>query len=301
MNNCILLLTGDEQKRKTSHFLYLLPTFMRENYIALTTHGFDSDAAMRDVSKIAASNLVLVWDELERYLNSRTESNFKKVIDATPQKVIDKYEVIPTTVRPRAIYGGTSNKREFKLSGMGSRRIFHIPVKWVDTDRMNRVCWHKLVNDLRKECDKHLKDGIVPWLLDEDELQLQARLHRGIQAKTSIDLMLGEVFQFDLKFDELVGVTSFQNDKSGRLMATQQVMDRMMQYNYSVKGLNRKGFENALQMMCANYTETVRSKLELHSPKCVINKGRAEQGNLKRWVMPPLNQDVVKNLWEGVD
>jgi len=300
MNNCILLLTGPEQIRKTSHFLYLLPSFMRDN-ISLTTHGFGSDSAMRDITKIAANSLVVVWDEIERYLNSQTESNFKDLIDAVPRKVVDKWQTIETTIRPKSIYGGTSNKREFKLSGLGSRRIFHIPVKWVDTDKMDRVCWHKIINDLKDECAALMKDNIVPWLLDEDELELQARLHRGIQSKTSVDLMLEEIFQFDQEFDDLSNVSCFQADRSGRLMTSKQVMSTMEQFGYSMKNVNRKGFENALTVACSNYTGTLRVHLEIYSPKCIIKKGMAYQGNVKRWVMPPLNKDNINSLWEGIE
>ena len=63
MNNCVLLLTGNEQIRKTSHFRYMLPKFMREERIAFTTHGFATESAIRDITKISAGNSLLVWDE----------------------------------------------------------------------------------------------------------------------------------------------------------------------------------------------------------------------------------------------
>lgn len=300
INNCVLLLTGKEQIRKTSHFMYLLPEFMRE-YVAFTTHGFETDAAVRDVSKIAANNLVVVWDEVEQYLNAKTESNFKKLIDSVPQKVIDKYDKLSTTIVPIAVYGATSNKREFKLSGLGSRRLFHIPVSWVDTNKMNRICWHRIVNDLKKECDKLLKDGITPWLLDEDELELQIELHSSIQAKSSIDLILGEVFKFEEEFDNLAQVTSFQNDRTGRLMTTKQVLDTISRMGYNVTNLNRKGFENALTVHCSQFTRTVRTVVRIGSPDCNIQRGRAAQGRLWRWVMPPINTSLANHIFQGID
>jgi hypothetical protein len=299
INNCVLLLTGKEQIRKTSHFMYLLPSFMRDN-IAFTTHGFDTDAAIRDVSKIAMNSLVVVWDEVERYLTSKTESNFKKLIDSVPQKVVDKYQVLESTITPKAIFGATSNQKEFKLSGMGSRRLFHIPVSWVDTDKMDRVCWWRLINDLRAECQVLLDDGIVPWLLDEDELELQTKLHHHILSKTSVDLMLEEVFEFDTEFDDMLRVTTFQSDKSKCLLTTKQVLDTMSKYGYNVTHVNRKGVENALEVACSHYTSTVRGSKEIASPVCTIKKGRAWQGRLWRWVMPPLNSNMLNGVFEGI-
>ena len=142
INNCILILTGPEQIRKTSHFRYMLPEWMRGRYVVFTTHGFGTEASMRDLSKISATARIVVWDEVEQYLNEKTESNLKKLIDNTPQTVIDKYETIPRTIYPVSIYGATSNQNEFKLGSRGSRRMFIIPVKWVDTDSMSNICWH---------------------------------------------------------------------------------------------------------------------------------------------------------------
>ena len=145
--------------------------------IALTTHGFKANNDMRDIVKIASSNMVVVWDEIEQYLDATTESNFKKVLDGNPQKFIDKYETNASTYVPLSLYGATSNKREFRLSDDGSRRIFHIPVTWVDTDTMDCICWHKLINILKREYDELVENGFTPWMLTESQLQQQSQLH----------------------------------------------------------------------------------------------------------------------------
>ena len=295
MNNCILLLTGPEQIRKTSHFRYMLPTFMRDK-IAFTTHGFANEGSMRDVVKLSSSNLLIVWDEIEQYLSAETESNFKKIIDNNPQKIIDKYEVIEKTIRPTAVYGGTSNQREFRLGAEGSRRLFNIPVKWVDTDLMAKVCWHKLINDLRQEMEMETRAGRIPWLLTEEQLELQRSYHSRMRSKNTLDVVLAELFAFDeplhLTDDGfLPGATSLQNS-NGRLMSTKDVCDTLTSYGFGQLAVKRPAVIKTLERMCSDYTNTQRTAIKLSMPKCKVSRGMAVQGPHSKWVMPPMRTDV---------
>lgn len=302
MNNCVLLLTGREQIRKTSHFRYLFPPFLRD-MVSFTTHGFATENSMRDVSKLSATSLVLVWDELEQYLSGETESNFKKIIDGNPQKIIDKYETIEKTIKPIAIYGATSNMREFRLGAEGSRRIFHIPVSWVDTDLMHQICWHKLINDMKGEAEWIIKTGQVPWLLNKEQLQYQAVLHTGIRAKSSVDLMLEEVFDFTkpLKLTAsggIRGVTSLQTDRTGRMLSTKEVSDVLLRAGYNLSGVKRVALVKTLERVCGDYTGTRHQSTHLARPACTIKKGQATQHQYKKWVMPPMREELRANLFQ---
>jgi hypothetical protein len=302
MNNCVLLLTGPEQIRKTSHFKFLLPEFMRE-YIAFTTHGFVSETAMRDVVKLSSTNLVLVWDELEQFLVSGAESNFKKVIDGNPQKIIDKYETIEKLIKPIAIYGATSNKREFNLSSEGSRRLFHIPVKWVHTNRMREINWHRLINELRGEVSWGLKSNQTPWLLTEEQLSYQSDLHRDLRAKTGIDMMLNEVWDFNVEVPlkdggAIPNVKSVQNDKTGRLLTTTEVKNTLIKAGFNSFDLKLPALTKSLERMCGSYTGTLRRPIELERPRCRVVRGRAEQHQYKKWVLPPMRQEAAANMFK---
>lgn len=303
MNNCVMLLTGREQIRKTSHFKYMFPPFMR-HLVAFTTHGFATETAMRDVVKLSATNLVLVWDELEQFLIPGAESNFKKIIDGNPQKIIDKYETIEKTITPIAAYGATSNLREFKLGGEGSRRIFHIPVTWVNTDKMQEICWHKLFNDLKGEIEWGLKSGHVPWLLTEEQLQYQLYLHSGLRAKNNIDMMLEEIYEFEepIKWNglgrTLPGVNSLQTDKTGRLLTTKEVSDVLIKAGMSSMNIKRPALVKSLERLCGEYTDTRQKKRELHRPTCIIYKGLATQHQYKKWVMPPMREAARVDMFK---
>lgn len=301
ISSCVMLLTGPEQIRKTSHFRFLLPPFMKDK-IAFTTHGFSTDAAMRDVSKLSSTNLIMVWDELEQYLNSDTESNFKKIIDGNPQKIIDKYEVVDKVIQPIAIYGATSNQTQFNLGSEGSRRLFHIPVKWVDTDSMKKICWHKLINDLKTEAEWGMKIGQVPWMLNEKQLEIQRRFHSRIRAKNSIDMMLEEVFDFSNPITyvngghSLTGIKSIQSDKSGRLMTTKEVNDLLIRAGFSMTNVKRPALVRSLERLCGEYTGTSAKAKELTHPVCHIKKGLATQHQYKKWVMPEIQEEMKKVL-----
>lgn len=295
-NNCVLLLTGPEQIRKTSHFRYLFPSFLRE-HIAFTTHGFSTEGGMRDVTKLASTSLILVWDEIEQYLTADTESNFKKIIDGMPQKIIDKYETIPVTIQPRCMYGATSNLREFKLGDEGSRRLFHIPVKWVDTDHMDTVCWHSLISKLHEEVKFAIKSGDIPWLLTQEQLEYQSSLHKNIRSRTTLDFALEELFRFDVPKPlrdggSMAKISSIQSDTSGLTMTTKDISDMLTRYGFGYVGIKRPALVKTLERLCGDYTGTKRYGVFLVSPKCKVYKGMATQGNHKRWIVPPLRRSI---------
>jgi len=267
--------------------------------IAFTTHGFGTETSDRDVCKLSASNLMIVWDELEQYLNSTTEPNFKKIIDNNPQKIIDKYQVLPMVVKPIAIYGATSNMRQFKLGQEGSRRMFHIPVKWVDTDILLEINWHKIINDLKIKVSKLLKRGIVPWLLEEEELEQQIHLHKSLRAKNAIDITLAEVFDTskDLTGRSIIpGVKTLQRNTNFRALTTKEVADLLIRYGFPPHKMHRPTLIRALERLCGNYTVTRRKTKMFETPACRVYKGLAVQSNKRKWIMPPMYDYV----WESI-
>lgn len=293
MNNCVLLLTGPEQIRKTSHFRYMLPKFMREERIAFTTHGFSNESSLRDLIKLASGCSLLVWDEIEQYLNAETESNFKKLIDSTPTKFIDKYATIETNYKPIAMYGGTSNQREFKLSDTGSRRLFIIPVKWVHTDRLDNVCWWRIINDLRDEMLKFRGDN-PPWLLSKDQLEYQAELHSRVTAKSNLEIIIREVFDFNQDCilprngNELTGV---HPPKHPNFCSTKKVIDLVSMHANGNINISRAQLVRILHNLCGQWTKTKTEERVFTTPRMTVRRGMASYGtNHKLWVMPtPIN------------
>jgi len=289
MNNCVLLLTGNEQVRKTSHFKFILPKFMRQERVAFTPHGFGNESSIRDVTKLASMNNLIVWDEIEQFLSAETESNFKKLIDNNPIKIIDKYEVIDSYIKPIAIYGGTSNQREFQLSDTGSRRLFIIPVTWVDTDAMDRVNWWKIVNDLRDEI-KNAPTDSPPWLLSEPELNFQAQLHSKVSSKSSLDLIIEEMFDFEEEWimsgrKLLPGDFDFRT--SSYLWTSSDISKRLKRSGLG-GNFNRKHLVRVLKRLCSEWTRTQRAVRGFPQSPITIRKGEVIYNGRAKYWMPGL-------------
>ena len=300
MNNCVLLLTGAEQIRKTSHFKFILPKFMREERVAFSGHGFSTESAVRDVTKLSSVNNLIVWDEIEQYLTSETESNFKKLIDNNPIKVIDKYEVIESYVKPIAVYGATSNSREFNLSDNGNRRLFHIPVKWVATDKMEDVDWHKIINDLRYEIENSDPNN-PPWLLNDAELEYQASLHAKIRSKSSLDLIIEDMFNFNTKFPcprHATCIDDFNFRTADYLWTISDISNRVRSTNPGMKNFNRKHLLNVLHRTVGGWTDTVRRVHEFTKPRMTIIRGEVNYDGRKKFWMPPLNSEYIKKGYD---
>jgi len=319
MNNCVLLLTGPEQIRKTSHFKFILPKFMRDERVAFTPHGFSTEASVRDVTKLASMNNLIVWDEIEQFLTTETESNFKKLIDNNPVKLIDKYEVLDTYVKPIAVYGGTSNQREFQLSDNGSRRLFIIPVKWVDTDAMAKVNWWKIINDLKDEiAGAPLEEP--PWLLSEEQLQFQAHLHGKITSKSSLDLILEEMFDFTERWlmEDLQRLPKDFNFRTAPyLWSSAQIANRIKasgvvwssaQIANRIKAsgvggtFSRKHLVNVLKRMCSSWTRTARARRTFKDSHVTVHKGETMMnGRAKFWMPPLIKLTETRRYFDGGD
>lgn len=291
LNNCILILSSIEKKQKTTHFLKMFPKRFRK-YITLTTHGFSTETNKRDLSKLAAESLLMIWNEIEQHLNPEVESAFKEIIDNTPVKFIDKWDKTKTTTTPIAIYGGTSNQKSFKLSDNGSRRMFIIPVLNVDTDAVVNICWHPIFQELIKEFKDSLKKKILPWNLTEDELSYQARLHGGLKSKNNIDLALEDTYDatavLQVKHKNIIGVKSFQRDNTGTFKTTKQIQSDLDFHGINSAKIPRSALEKALIRLCSRYSDTERNEREFWNPKCKIKNGLAIWKGRKLWCTPPL-------------
>ena len=289
MNIGVLLLTGKEQIRKTTHFACLLPKMFRDKII-FTTHGFSLAGDMRDVTKLSSANFIVVWDEFEQFLFQDTESNFKKVMDANRQSFIDKYEVAASTFKPIAIYGATSNQEKFNLSGVTSRRLLHIPVTWVDTDKLLTVCWHPILNGLKKDIEESATKS--PWLLTENELELQAQLLAQQTSKTDIELELCDIYDFDAVFSGRTSLTLAQCVQSGRLRKLKYISQLIAErYGRLIKP---SALRRALTRQCTNYTHSARVDQPMrfpHGKVLMIHQGAISYCGQKLYVMPPIRTE----------
>lgn len=297
-NSGMLLFSGKEKTYKSTHFDVLLPRFFRR-FKANTTHGFQYESSMTALAKLASQFVIITWDDkIDRYLNEDTEVNFKSLVENDPQVFIDKFEVATSSSDPKAIYGGTSNSRSFNLSDNGSRRIFHIPIGGdIDIDKINKLCWHPILNELKTMMFEGIKEGrTLPWNLTEEEINLQLELTYMIKRKNSIDDALEEIYAFENEFQVtsdggLKRTNTFRKDESGTFKTLHQVKWDLQKYGIDTRKLKNIALKNALRRFCGNYTKTSRITKHIKHPACSIKDGLAVQNGRKAWVMPPLRYD----------
>ena len=301
INNCCLILSGVEQKGKSTHFHRILPQIFRD-LIALIAHQFGEKNAVRDISKIASTKLVVYWDEVDRHLNKKSESNYKTIIDNSEQRFIDKYEVKESSACPQAIYGGCTNKWSIEMSNSGARRTFFIPIKSIDTEKMKSLCHHAIFNELKDEMLNALKHPtldpqtgwqIMPWLLTTEELEYQAYLQYNITQRSDVGIILDEVYDTEAELEitsegMIAGVTNFQTDKTGTFKSLRMIQRDILNAGFDLSKITNTELLEELHIICGRYTRTERKAKYIKKPACRIEKGLARMGNRKMWVVPPV-------------
>lgn len=308
VNNCCLILSGPEQKGKSTHFHMVLPKFFK-NLIALVAHQFGHKDVVRDVSKIASTKLILYWDEIDRHLNRATDSDLKAIIDNSEQSFIDKWEVKESTSHPQSIYGGTTNKWMLELSSSGARRTFFIPIKGIDTEKMKRLCLHAIFNEVKDEMMQSLNNPtydsrtgwqILPWLLTEEELSYQSQLHYNIMQRSEVGLILEEIYDTTAELNvtsegTVPGIKNFQRDVTGTFKTLTQIV-KEVNGESGRHTVTRTELIEELHIMCGNFSGTTRYKKVLASPACTIERGLAIQSGQKRWCMPPMHNEAKESV-----
>jgi hypothetical protein len=215
-------------------------------------------------------------------------------MDNEPQTFIDKYEVTPTTYSPVAVYGATSNENEFKLSSMGMRRLFTIPIQQIDTDTELKLCWHAVLNDLKRQYDEELANGKVPWGINNTTVTELTSANQSIRAKTNLDLIMEAIWDFDSDF-KVEGVSNFLHDRTFTFMTLDNVLQVIKAYT-DVGNITQVSLYRTLERKCSMYTESDRQTLHVIKPRCRIERGVAYQSRHKRWVMPVLKDSVLAKL-----
>ena len=305
-NNCMLVLTGPESANKSSFFALALPEFF-SHLIGKPGHGFATPTDQRDLSKLACEHLILTWDDsINRHLNNADVDMFKAAIENGENTFIDKWDKNKTRVRPLSIYGATSNKREFKMSDEGNRRLFIIPVTEVDTVALPKICWHPIFNQLKKDMFEGITEATSPWLLTKEEIKFQTYIHGKFKAVNSIDILLDEMYdttrEFKISSDgSIKGVTNFRLDESGTLKTMQKVIEDIEARGIDTYKLtqNRAALRKALIRLCSAYTGTQSRNIICTSPRCIIKRGEAIVNGRKKWVMPPLADDYSREDYDS--
>jgi hypothetical protein len=284
----MLILTGPEACRKTTFWSMLFPANLRRQLVTNSTETLGGAKSIRDFSASLVSSALVVVDEFEIFYNKKNDSLFKALVTSD---VIDYVPIYEKTVRKEdknAVLVGTTNKRSLPFEQDNNRRLALVDVKWIDTDAMLKINWHHFYRQYIVEGKKAMMNGLFPWKLDGKVLQKQYLENEGFRAQSNLEIVMREVFDFDMKSHDKV----INYDKSGiqgnkEILKTTEVIGALKQ-RYPEINPGPAELRHLLKRLCGKYTNTSNQKILLKtSTNAFIQDGIVKQGQYTRYVMPP--------------
>jgi len=285
-NGGMLILIGPENTRKSTFFKLLLPQplwFMRKEI----NMAIDGAKGMRDFIRYLGRRVIVQVDEFEGLMDhAKHGAVFKAIISGNSMSLTDIYSTHETELPRKAIIVATSNERKQIFSDNGTRRMWTVQVEHIDTDAMLKINWYKFYNDLRKEFRSEIKAGRTPWLLNQNQIDSVEQQNLLVSAKSDIQLMLEECFPWDMAKIDFRDIKSVQQDITGQLYTTREVIDYLHFKGFPSKSLKMSALTRALERYCGDYTLTRVSPKVLIQPKATVFRGQITQGRFTKWVLP---------------
>ena len=295
-NGGMLILIGAENTYKSTFFKLLLPTplaYLRKE-LNMQVKG---EKSIRDFVRYLGKKTIVQIDEFEGMMDqAKHGAMFKAIISGDSASMVDIYQTSETESQRKAIIVGTSNEMRQVLSDNGSRRMWFVRVNKIDTTRMLHINLHKLYRDLRNEFRTLYAQGIMPWLLTQDEIDILYKMNEQVSAKSDLAIWLNNIWPADdfMPPDYIKGINSIQNDRSGKLYTTPEVMTALVFSGMPQQNVKLSHLERALERHCGKYTRTLGQTVQILKPRGIVSNGRLMQGALptgkykyQKWVMPP--------------
>jgi hypothetical protein len=300
-NGGMLILLGAENTYKSTFFKMLLPRPL-DRLRKVVNMQIQSEKTVRDFIRNLSTRTIVQIDEFEGLMDQAKQGSlFKNIISNDSTSFVDIYQTHENEAKRRAIIVATSNETKQVISDNGSRRMWFIKVNKIDTEALLYINLHKLYNDLRIEFRIEYRKGNMPWLMSQDEIDQLYIMNESVAAKTDLGLWLEEIWPTTSPMppDYLDSITNVQNDKSGKLYTSRDVM-RMLEFRGAPLGiLKLSSLEHALERHCGGWTYTKQVDKLWYKPKGLIHKGRIMQGQMPngkykyaKWIMPPLSEVV---------
>lgn len=295
-NGGMLILIGAENTYKSTFFKLLLPAPL--NYLRKEMNmQVKGDKSIRDFVRYLGKKTIVQIDEFEGMMDqAKHGSMFKAIISGDSASMVDIYQTSETEAPRRAIIVGTSNEMKQTLSDNGSRRMWFIKVNKIDTTRLLHINLHKFYRDLRNEFRTLYDQGIMPWLLTQDEIDLLYKMNEQVSARSDLAIWLNTIWPIDepMPPDYISSIKAIQNNVTGKLYTTPEIASTLMFSGMPQQAIKLAHLERALERHCGKYTHTLGKTVQLTSPKAMIANGRLHQSVMpngkykyQKWVMPP--------------
>lgn len=171
----ILILEGPESRGKSSAFR-ILSTFGGWEYVCDTV-SFSQIGQMSSILMMQGK-IIIEFQELDG-LNKKDDTELKKWITLTEDRIQKKYENPITNYKRQFIIGGTTNKDTYLKDETGNRRFWPVKANSADLGKL----W-EIKDQLWAEAVQLYKDGYKIYLKHDDPIFLAAKLEQAGRMST---------------------------------------------------------------------------------------------------------------------
>ena len=182
-NSGMFLLIGAEDADKSAFFQLLLPPPLAHLRKEISIQP-GIDKMLRDLPEALSSSVMVQLDEFEVLMNHRKYGPMFKTMLASDSAGMHRTQ--ENLYERSAVIVGAGNELRQCISADNSRHMWIVQVKKIDTGRMRKINLHTLYNNIRGEFRKELKSGIIPWLLDEKDLNLLKEMNEAATAENDL-------------------------------------------------------------------------------------------------------------------
>jgi len=294
-NGGMLILVGPENTYKSTFLKLLLPEnlqFARKE-INMEIQG---EKSTRDFLRQMGKKAIIQIDEFEGFLNMAGKSSqIKNLLSSNEVTFTEIYDVSERRTLRKAIIVGTTNETKLALSDNGSRRLWFIPVGCIDTVSAAKVNLHKMYNNLREEFRQIYNQGVLPWLLTQEEVMFLNQRNQNMSASSELAILLEEFWPaigYEMPNDYLEDV-DVKRYKGPKLMSSLEVMNYMKFKQANPKG-SLPALERALERHCGQWTKSLTQDHQRRM--AIIRKGKLCQNarphggfHYHKWIMPPIS------------
>ena len=302
-NGGMLGFIGPENTRKTTFFKELLPAYLsRLSYHWITP--LQGEKSMRDFSRSLTTHSVVLLDEFDAYLkDGQAGAMFKSIVTTNMVQYTEIYSTAVTEAVRTAILVGTSNEMALRISDTGSRRLWFVEVKFIDTDRLRRISRYWLFKNMQVEYRAALDRGERPWLMSNDMADRITNHNRAFTAESSSRLELHDLFPFTARrnpatIKEVKALVSVKNPDAPdhpHLYTTKQIqtlLNTTMNARYNRAELQRALENHSIAFLGGlRGTQMIPGIYEGKSYSLVNGKLYYSTGRQYKWLLPPLFLD----------
>jgi len=282
----MLVMTGPENCRKTTFFSMLFPANLRRQFVTNSTETLGGAKSIRDFATSLVTSALVVTDEFEIFYNQKNDSLFKTYVTSD---VIDYVPIYEKTMRKEyknAVLAGTTNKRSLAFEQDSNRRLAMIDIHFIDTTAMECINWHHFYRDYIAKGKKAMMNGIHPWKLQEETIQLQYNANEEFRAQSNLEIILKETFDFDMKIHKRpVDYDKGDIQRNQELFKISDIIGAVKQ-RYPILQIKPAELKHLLKRLCGKYTGTSNKQKLLENSKGYIKNGIVIQGQWTRYAMP---------------